>query len=460
MSAKKILYPLVLLSFFSNLSFAQSLPLPLTGDVSADFSEISNCWLDNQDNFPVGTGFDIERVCFFYHRPTDTLTVGIRAHDGAIIGDADGDGDPHGSANAIQDFANMDESETYVISFDLDGDSLASDFDSETVDLMVGVSAESDFSSFGAYVPDTQYFKGYPGIGFGVLANLDVEVFEEPSAVHPDLEFVIRGFTSLDLDADYALEPVLQVFASSISAGGVGSDFLPSASEQYEAYPLYDFDGDTLEDWEEAGEGTDPNSADTDADGLPDGIELNGENPTDPLNDDSDNDGLLDGEEDTDLDGAKDELESDPNKADTDGDGLSDFIEVRGANPTNPNKADTDGEGLLDGQEDENKNGLQDGLETDPNKADTDKGGVDDYIEVETGYDPLDPSDDNKAELASVQNGVGQGYDRVQGGGLFGCQLSSSVYGSSHHHTYMWLSLSALFLMFYTRRQTQAKQKS
>lgn len=398
--------------------------ITFTGSVDTDFSAVSNCWEDPQDNNPVGTGFDIERVCFFYDGADDTLSIGIHAYDGAVIGDADGDGNPSDSADgAINDFADLGGSETYVISFDLDGDSIASAFDGNTVDLLVGVSEQSDISSFGAYLPGTNYDPEL-NLDFGVVAGLTVDLFAEPSAVVPDLEFVIHDFTSLELDADYATQPVMQVFAGSVSAGAVGSEFLPSSTEVFQLYPLYDFDEDSLQDWQEAGAGTDPLLSDTDGDGLPDGVELNSENPTDPLDDDSDDDGLLDGEEDADADGILDDTESNPNDEDTDNDSLTDDIEVRGDNPTNPNNADTDDDGLSDSQEDSNKNGRQDDDETDPNVADTDRGGINDYVEVQTGFDPLDPDDDDQANLASIQSGVGQGYDRVQGGGLFGCQLN------------------------------------
>ncbi len=425
--------------------------ITFTGSVDTDFSTVPNCWEDPQDNNPIGTGFDIERVCFFYDGADDSLSIGIHAYDDAVIGDADGDGNPSDSSNgAINDFADLGGSETYVVSFDLDGDSIASSFDFNTVDLLVGVSDESDISSFGAYLPGTNYDPELD-LDFGVEAGLTVDVFASPSAVAPDLEFVIRNFTSLELDAEYAEQPVMQVFAGSVSAGAVGSEFLPSSTEVFQLYPLYDFDEDTLQDWEEAGAGTDPLLSDTDGDGLPDGVELNSENPTDPLDDDSDDDGLLDGEEDADADGVLDDTESNPNDADTDNDSLTDDIEVRGDNPTNPNNSDTDGEGLLDGEEDSNRNGRLDDDETDPNVADTDRGGINDYVEVQTGFDPLNPDDDSEADLASVRTGIGQGYDRVQGGGLFGCQLNTNA--QTHHTQSATVLFAALLGLLASLRQ-------
>jgi MYXO-CTERM domain-containing protein len=87
-----------------------------------------------------------------------------------------------------------------------------------------------------------------------------------------------------------------------------------------------------------------------------------------------------------------------------DGDGLPDGIEVEGNNPTDPLNPDTDGDGLCDGDatvegkcipgEDKNGNGMVDPGETDPNNKDTDGGGIDDGEEVRRGTDPTITSDD------------------------------------------------------------------
>ncbi|WP_427501178.1 Ig-like domain-containing protein [Methylomonas sp. MED-D] len=89
-------------------------------------------------------------------------------------------------------------------------------------------------------------------------------------------------------------------------------------------------------------------TGDADNDGLPDDFELaNGLNPNDPLDaqEDPDNDGLT----------TKREYQLGTNfrLADTDGDGLSDGIEVAGSNgyTTDPLKADSDGDGVNDNDE-------------------------------------------------------------------------------------------------------------
>ncbi len=77
-----------------------------------------------------------------------------------------------------------------------------------------------------------------------------------------------------------------------------------------------DADADGLLNCREVVLGTDPNDADSDDDDLPDGVEVDGNNPTDPKDADSDNDGRADGEEDANHNGAIDPGETDPNKDD------------------------------------------------------------------------------------------------------------------------------------------------
>ena len=197
-----------------------------------------------------------------------------------------------------------------------------------------------------------------------------------------------------------------------------------------------DPDGDRLTNEREVEVGTNFFAADTDGDGLADGLEVDAYD-TEPTEEDTDGDGLTDGAEvneyqtdptvaDTDGDGLTDDLEvnthgTNPNKADTDDDGLGDAGEVNtfGSNPTvadsdddglgdaaevnefgtNPTVADTDEDGLADGPEanvygtnpaksDTDGDGLDDATEvnqyqTDPTVADTDGDGLDDGAEVE-----------------------------------------------------------------------------
>ncbi len=122
-----------------------------------------------------------------------------------------------------------------------------------------------------------------------------------------------------------------------------------------------DPDGDGATNLEESQANTDPSNPDTDADGLPDGWEIDmGLNPL--FNDaasDPDNDTLTNLAEyqwrTNGLAGISQES-TNPNAADTDADGLSDDFEITtsGTNNvyiTDPNNADTDGDGMPDAWE-------------------------------------------------------------------------------------------------------------
>ncbi|MBD3350278.1 MAG: hypothetical protein GF364_02215 [Candidatus Lokiarchaeota archaeon] len=99
---------------------------------------------------------------------------------------------------------------------------------------------------------------------------------------------------------------------------------------------------------------TNPQSQDTDSDGVPDLIEST--HKTNPIDEDTDNDGLTDGQE---IDGIEYEeqiIKPNATHPDTDEDGLTDGVEVAGTNYnvgaySNPLLNDTDGDGWLDGYE-------------------------------------------------------------------------------------------------------------
>ncbi|HMO52520.1 MAG TPA: hypothetical protein PKE26_09045 [Kiritimatiellia bacterium] len=145
-----------------------------------------------------------------------------------------------------------------------------------------------------------------------------------------------------------------------------------------------DSDGDGLSDLYEQAIGLNPNSSDSDNDGVSDWDEifLYG---TDPLSDDSDGDGLLDGEE---VNGTKWGIWSDPLNPDTDGDGILD-----GCDPyVNSPQGDQDGDGLPDELDpDIDNDGISNDdeliLGTNPYNPDTDCDGVPDGEDA----DPLDP---------------------------------------------------------------------
>lgn len=132
-------------------------------------------------------------------------------------------------------------------------------------------------------------------------------------------------------------------------------------------------------------EKTSPTNAQTDSDGVKDGVEIASTPSTLPMAADTDGDGLNDAFEslpqmlsltvngvtttvypktdptnpDTDRDGLNDLAErqatygfvTDPTDSDTDDDGISDLDELTGVTgePTNPTRSDTDGDGVIDG---------------------------------------------------------------------------------------------------------------
>jgi hypothetical protein len=103
-----------------------------------------------------------------------------------------------------------------------------------------------------------------------------------------------------------------------------------------------DDDKDGLTYAEEITYGTNPENADTDGDGLNDGIELDNSdgNTTDPLLSDTDSDGLKDGSEDRNKNGQVEPTETDPNNPDSDGDLTDDGEDEFPLDPTRAKGAD------------------------------------------------------------------------------------------------------------------------
>jgi MYXO-CTERM domain-containing protein len=164
-----------------------------------------------------------------------------------------------------------------------------------------------------------------------------------------------------------------------------------------------DSDGDGVFDTVEIAMGTNPNDADSDDDGVPDGAEIDplldtdGDGLINVLDPDSDNDGLYDG---TEMGLGCDSPGTDKTKhhciADAD----------KGLTKTDPLNADTDGGGTRDGSEDWNLDGKVDPGETDPSTKGDDSSVVDsdgdklgDKLEAFLHSDPMDADSDDDGVL-------------------------------------------------------------
>jgi hypothetical protein len=81
------------------LSTTSAAVVTFTGVSSVDFASVTHQTVDDTTGdvtAPAGvrSGWDIGRAFLVYDAATDTLYVGVSAASGAIVGDADGDGDP------------------------------------------------------------------------------------------------------------------------------------------------------------------------------------------------------------------------------------------------------------------------------------------------------------------------------------------------------------------------------
>lgn len=259
---------------------------------------------------------------------------------------------------------------------------------------------------------------------------------------------VYRGTEDVFPDSTLSHLPNFLSYSTNNMANSPAPEIIGYGWIENNSFIEYIDDQDGLDLVQEIAIGTNPNSSDTDGDGLLDGFEHASAN-LDPLvpnaltaqdfdgdglnsleemlfggnpdTDNSDGDSLLDWQEvdlgtalhlsDTDLDGVDDgderALGTDPLNRDTDGDGLLDGNEsAYGTNPLVADAFDRDGDGNGDGLDDSvglvlgygpNSNdvdgdGLSNALEiaqgTDPFNADTDGDGTNDAVD---GF-PLDPS--------------------------------------------------------------------
>lgn len=167
-----------------------------------------------------------------------------------------------------------------------------------------------------------------------------------------------------NVDYGVTIDPVTGVFSGYAWAENIGwISFYSDGAGPFSITTSWrcDYDDDGLINSLENEICTDPDDADTDDDGIPDGIEDSNQNgtvdtgETDPCDADTDGDGVQDGTESGVTEG---------HPTDTGAEFIPDADPSTTTDPLNP---DSDGDGLLDGQEDFNYNGKWDNRESDPN---------------------------------------------------------------------------------------------
>ncbi|MGE6756664.1 adventurous gliding motility lipoprotein CglD [Corallococcus interemptor] len=310
-----------------------------------------------RDGVEVGRTSSVDPACSFYPDldPT-TRTSPVKA-------DTDGDGLPDGLEDANRN-GKRDLTETDPNTADSDGDGLAD-----------GV---EDANKNGSVSPGETDPRLRDSDNDGLPDGLEKQTGTDP--LKPDTD----GDTCSD-------------GAEDVNKNGKhdSGETNPRVADCAASIPDADFDG--IPDAVENATGTNPNKADTDGDGVADGVEDTNKNgrvdsgETDPRLTDTDCDGLQDGAgrdgflgEDPNSNGQVDPGETDPSNPDSDGDGLLDGVErgvttaaaprnncgyVGDADPatkTDPNKPDSDGDGIPDGAEDSNQNGRVDPGELNP----------------------------------------------------------------------------------------------
>ena len=310
--------------------------------------------LDPNDSDTDGDGLsDYEEVAYdvsaIYYNPYDPNT-GTGTDLNAKSKDTDADG--------LEDFAEINTYGTNPISADTDGDGM-----SDGYERTYGLNPLQD---------DTASDLDGDGV-----ANINEHIWGlNPNSTDTDSDGLTDDFeVCYDGNCDNY---------NPYQLGSGGSDLNANST---------DTDADGVEDFAEVNtHGTNPISADTDYDGMPDGWELiHSFNPLqNDAQGDADSDGLSNVNEY--LYGCK------PSNIDSDDDGMPDGWEVdNGLNPVqNDSQADVDGDGLTNF--DEYSYGCN------PRNSDTDYDGMSDAYEVNNGLNPLANDRDGDADNDGLSN--------------------------------------------------------
>lgn len=237
-----LLTTLLLLALVLAVAPAGAVVITFTGDVEADFPE-SMLFPDRNGIGDVGlpagitasVGWDFENVGIAYDPLSDTLFVGFNMANGAISGDADGDGDPGRTADWLAerggtDLPDLGGTESIDLLIDIDQScGEATDGRAAHYERVAGIPNTGDITEFqvrdftGLDADFTTPGRGYTG------ATYSGEVFASPSRRRPDLEFEIHNFCSEVIGGGCepgvtALAFSFRARAGSLADNGVGED--------------------------------------------------------------------------------------------------------------------------------------------------------------------------------------------------------------------------------------------
>jgi len=351
---------------------------------------------------PVGVPFQ-QSLNSLLFRPLDSDADGLKDTDEVVLGtdphnaDTDGDG--------IHDGIEVGLTYPALAAIDTDGDGVIDALESDLLDDDGDtVSNQQDSANADPCIPDALSLACLAltdADGDGLSNAQELALGTDPNLADSDGDGVddgvevgagFPGVAAIDTDSDGIID-ALESSVLDADGDGVNDQADPAnndACNPDNTIGVCDADGDGLTNAQEGVAGTDPNVADSDADGINDGLEVGGD-PANPI--DTDGDGIIDALEsnltDSDGDGLSDALES--NVLDSDGDGVVDQLDANNNNACLPSNlvaaCDSDGDGLSDG--------LELSLGTNPNNADSDGDGIPDGIEVGANHaTPLDSDAD------------------------------------------------------------------